>query len=49
MQRMTRRPMRFTRDPRDHAASLGASEQGEPACSSQIVFIRFFEPFKHLR
>ena len=24
-------------------------ERGAPACSSQIVFIRFFEPFKHMR
>jgi hypothetical protein len=28
---------------------VGASGQGEPAGSSQIVFILFFEPFKHLR
>jgi hypothetical protein len=39
-------PQRLTRKHRRPARRLG---RGEPAGSSQIVFIWFFEPFKHLR
>jgi hypothetical protein len=35
-------------DPRKHCWPARRLGRGEPAGSSQTVFIRFFEPFKHL-